>query len=126
MESHGHPSRQPIPFGLALTAGAGLVLMLTALGLGVANAEIANGGLIGFLFVAGLLLLITGIGIWTAVVRPFDHFDDINQPKDTGHGHGHDAPVPASEELLLPEGMQGSLEAGEAHSALPAGTGHAH
>ncbi len=115
---HGHPSRQPIPFGLSLAAGGGMTLMIVALGLGVANVGDSS-STVGFLFIAGLLLLIAGIGAWLAITRPFAHFDDINQPKDSGHGHGHSA---HEEELLLPDGMQPSLTAGEEHAALPATT----
>ncbi|MCK6579658.1 MAG: hypothetical protein L6Q98_16310 [Anaerolineae bacterium] len=124
MDSHGHPSRQPVAFGLALTAGGGLVLIIIALALGVVNNAAVEGGAVGYLFVAGLLLLIVGIVTWAAVVRPFEHFDDINEPKDSGHGHGaHEA---HGEDLLLPEGMQQSLPSGEGKAALPAAGGHAH
>jgi ABC-type nickel/cobalt efflux system permease component RcnA len=106
METQGHPSRQPIAFGLSLVAGGGLVLMMIALGVGVVNTAAADGGLVGTLFITGLLLLITGIGAWIAYTRPFDHFDDIEQPKDAGHGHDHDQDAQhADEAVLLPDGM---------------------
>lgn len=124
---HGHPSRQPIPFGLSLAAGGGLTLMIIALGLGVVNADAAESGGVGFLFIAGLLLLIAGVGAWLAVTRPFANFDDINVAKDTGHGHGHDS---HEEELLLPDGMEpvptAALPAGGEHAAATSASGHAH
>lgn len=124
MVEHGHPSRQPIPFGLSLAAGGGLILMVTALGLGVTQGDAANGSVIGLLFITGLLLLIGGVVAWIAVTRPFDNFDDINVPKDTGHGHGHDAGH-AEHEVLLPDGMTPTdtpvVTAGEGHAALTSG-----
>jgi hypothetical protein len=105
METQGHPSRQPIQFGLSLVAGGGLVLMIVALGVGVVNAEAANGGLVGTLFIAGLLLLIAGIGAWIGYTRPFAHFDDINEPKYTGHAHDHHDDHAEAEQVLLPDGM---------------------
>lgn len=77
-----------LTFGLAMTAGLGVILMIIALAIGVTQGESADGSLISFTLVLGLTLLIGGIIGWLIVVRPFDHFDDINVPKDTGHGHG--------------------------------------
>jgi len=44
-----------------------------------------------------VVLLIIGIGGWLVVVQPWRHFDDINQPLDDGHGHGH-----ATEQAIVP------------------------
>lgn len=84
------PTRNSTSFGLALTAGAGLILMILALGFGVVQSD-ANSTVIGITFAGGLLLLITGIGGWLAVTKPFAHFDDINLPKYTGHHDEHHA-----------------------------------
>ncbi len=90
----GNPTREPIPFGLALAAGGGLTLMIVALGIGVVQGVSADTNLIGLAFVGGLLLLIAGIIGWFSVVRPFANFDDINEPHYHGHHddhHGDDA-----------------------------------
>ncbi len=73
---------------LALTAGAGLILMMLALAIGVVQGEAADASTIGLTFAGGLALLVLGIGGWLALVKPFQHFDDINEPHYTGH---HDA-----------------------------------
>jgi ABC-type nickel/cobalt efflux system permease component RcnA len=77
----------PLTFGLALAAGLGLILMITALAVGVLQGASADSRAVGFALVAGFALLVCGIIGWLVVVRPFDHFDDINVPKDTGHAH---------------------------------------
>ncbi|MEP7290468.1 MAG: hypothetical protein ABI835_01740 [Chloroflexota bacterium] len=84
------PTRNPTSFGLALTAGAGLILMILALGFGVIQSD-ANGTVIGVTFAGGLLLMVVGIVAWLAMTKPFTHFDDINQPKYTGHHDEHHA-----------------------------------
>ncbi|PJF28214.1 MAG: hypothetical protein CUN53_01165 [Phototrophicales bacterium] len=102
----------PLTFGMALTGGIGLVLMIVALGIGVVQGESGNTGAVGLLFLGGLVLLIIGVGAWIAVTRPFAHFDDITQPKDTGHGHGSDD---HHEPEALVEGEKPALPAGESH-----------
>lgn len=89
-----------ITMGFALLAGAGVTLMIVALGIGVIQGTAADGGLIGLLFGGGLLALLAGAIAWYGVVRPDTHFDDINVPLDTGHGHGHDEH--ADEHALVP------------------------
>ena len=88
MSTHTDPMSKPVPFALSLTAGAGLVLMILALGFGVVQGADANSTVIGLTFAGGLGLLIIGIVGWLAAVQPFKNFDDINQPNFTGH---HDA-----------------------------------
>ncbi len=97
-----------LTLSLSFLAGAGLLMMITALIIGTINGESA-GTSVGLLFVLGIAALISGIGAWLAVARPFEHFDDINVPMDN-HPHGH--PVE---------------EHGEVHvmEALPASTGTA-
>lgn len=80
----------PLTFGLALTTGIGVVLMIVALGVGVVQGDAADSRAVGFAVLTGFVLLLVGFIGWLVVVRPFDHFDDINVPKDTGHGHEHD------------------------------------
>ncbi|MCU0463817.1 MAG: hypothetical protein MUF38_04535 [Anaerolineae bacterium] len=75
----------PVTLGLAILAGSGLTLMIVAGGIGV-----ITGSGVGLLFALGAIALIGGSVAWVAIERPFTHFDDINQPLDGGHGHGHD------------------------------------
>ena len=82
------PTRNPTTFGLALTGGAGLILMITALAVGVVDPA-TDDTAVGVALVGGLLLSIFGIVGWLVVVKPFDHFDDINEPKYTGHHDEH-------------------------------------
>jgi hypothetical protein len=77
-------------FGLSLTAGIGLVLMMGALMVGAVAAEQA-GSEVWFAFVIGLTLLLVGLIGWLVVVQPFAHFDDIDQPMEGEHSHGHDS-----------------------------------
>jgi hypothetical protein len=102
----------PLTFGTALTAGIGLVLMIVALGAGVAGGE-SSAGAVSLLFLGGLGLLVLGVGAWIAAVRPFEHFDDITQPKDAGYGHG------SHDNTHAPE-----LPAGQEAPALPSGGAH--
>ena len=86
MRYNNKQTGNPLTFGLALTAGLGVIVMITALAVGVVQGENANAGVITLALATGLALLIGGIVGWLIVVRPFDHFDDINVPKDMGHG----------------------------------------
>lgn len=89
MRYNNKQTSNPLTFGLALTAGIGVVLMIVALAVGVVQGESADSSAIGFAVLAGFTLLLVGLIGWLVIVRPFDHFDDINIPKETGHGHGH-------------------------------------
>lgn len=97
MATHGDDSIQPyntthltpVTLGLSLVAGAGVTAMITAAAIGVIQGAQADSRALGVLFVTGLVALIAGIGGWIGVERPFAHFDDINQPKDTGHHAEH-------------------------------------
>ncbi len=77
----------PLTFGLSLTAGTGIVLMITALALGVMHVAGENTSALGMIFALGVVLTVIGIGGWLSVTRPFTHFDDINQPVEDDHGH---------------------------------------
>lgn len=74
---------------LAMIAGLGMTLMMVAAGIGVIGGEQADGSTFGLMFVGGLALFVLGLGGWLGVVRPWETFDDINQPHYTGHHH-HD------------------------------------
>jgi hypothetical protein len=79
---------QPLPLGLALIAGGGFILMASALALGAIQGEEANTAAVTGAFVFGVALFFFGLIAWLVSVRPWEHFDDINVPMDTGH-HGH-------------------------------------
>lgn len=84
-------TNNPLTFGLAMTAGIGIILMVLALALGVIQGEAADANALGLLIVGGLILFIVGVAGWYGVVQPQRNFDDINVPIDTGH-HGHATP----------------------------------
>jgi len=80
----------PLNLGLSLAAGLGLTLMMIALGVGVTNDN--AGAFVGGAFALGVVLLLIGVIGWAAVLRPFDHYDDIDVPQYTGHHHdSHEA-----------------------------------
>ena len=87
MKTSRFKTDNPLLFGLSTLAYAGLIIMVLALAYGVVTGADANTSAIGSFFVLGLVLLLTGILGWVGVVRPFENFDDINVPLDTGHGH---------------------------------------
>jgi hypothetical protein len=76
----------PVTLGLAILAGSGMTLMIVAGAIGVITGQGVE-----LMFIIGTLALIGGGAAWMAIERPFTHFDDINQPLDGGHGHGHAA-----------------------------------
>lgn len=78
----------PLTLGLALIGGIGLILMIVALGMGVAVPD-ADASALGGLVLLGAMALLFGIVGWVIVVRPSAHFDDINVPKDI-HTHTED------------------------------------
>lgn len=80
-------NHHPIVLVVSLVAGLGFILMATSLGVGVIQGSSADANAIGLLFAAGLLLLILGGAGWLAIVQPYKHFDDINEPQYTGHHH---------------------------------------
>lgn len=85
-----HPSKSLV-VGLSFIAGAGLILMVTVAAVGAIQGEAASPESLGLLFALGVALLAGGVGAWLAVVRPFTHFDDINQPAPDEHHHdAHD------------------------------------
>lgn len=77
-----------LSIGMAFIAGIGLTLMVVAAGVGVVQGEAASSSLLGLMFAGGLVMLISGIVAWFVIVQPHHHFDDINVPEYTGHGHG--------------------------------------
>lgn len=76
-----------LSLGLSFVAGAGVILMILALGFGVTEGAAANGTSLTITFVGGLMLLILGVVGWYVVVQPQKHFDDINVAQYTGHAH---------------------------------------
>ncbi|MBE0688575.1 MAG: hypothetical protein IH587_00455 [Anaerolineae bacterium] len=85
MKTSRFKTDNPLIFGLSMLAGAGLITMILSLAYGVIVGADANTSAIGSFFILGLVLFITGVLGWVAVVRPFENFDDINIPMDTGH-----------------------------------------
>jgi hypothetical protein len=99
--SHNH---NPLVLVMAIVAGTGVVLMILAAAIGVIQGAAADGTLIGVLFVGGLGMLVAGSAAWVMLTQPQNHFDDISQPLDDGHGHGHDDH--ADEHAIVPTGEQ--------------------
>lgn len=87
------PSHNPhLVTGLSFAGGGGIILAIIGAAIGVVDPTI-DSRLVGALVLAGILMTIAAIIAWAAVVRPFDNFDDINEPLYHGHDHddhGHD------------------------------------
>jgi ABC-type nickel/cobalt efflux system permease component RcnA len=81
----------PLLFGLSFLGGAGVVVMIVVAAIGVIGGAAADSGTLGMFFWLGLALLLVGIVGWFGVTRPDKTFDDINQPLEDDHGHGHAA-----------------------------------
>ncbi len=107
----------PLTFGLSMVAGIGVILMITALAVGVIQPN-ANSYVIGMLLVGGLACFVVGVGGWLSVVRPFTHFDDITKPIEDDHGHGHAALPALTDEHGHP------IAAVDESAAETHGTGH--
>jgi len=90
-EHNTHTENQPSQltlYGLAMVGGLGITMMIVAATIGVIGGtelDPASTNLVGLTIVAGLLLLITAIGFWLGLVRPFTNFDDINVPAEPEH-----------------------------------------
>ena len=85
-----------------MIAGLGVILVLTALAIGVIQGTAADSSTVAITFVSDIGLFLIGAVGWFGLTQPQKHFDDINQPLDDGsHGHteSHDehAIVPAAE-----------------------------
>ncbi|MDZ4670952.1 MAG: hypothetical protein SH821_08785 [Phototrophicales bacterium] len=100
-----------LTLGLSLLGGLGMTLMIVGAGIGVIGGENADSTIVGIFVLSGLLMLISGIGAWLAVVRPWENFDDINEAHYHGHHH-EEAHHEASEDLL-------ALDASEPQHSLP-------
>jgi len=87
---------------MSMIAGLGLILILTALAIGVIQGTAADSSAVSVTFVSGIGLFLIGAIGWFGLTQPQRHFDDINQPLDDG-SHGHSEPhdehaiVPAAE-----------------------------
>jgi ABC-type nickel/cobalt efflux system permease component RcnA len=97
----------PILFGLSFMAGIGITLMIVVAAIGVIDGASADSASLGLFFWLGLALLVCGVVGWFGVTRPDQHFDDINQPLDDGHGHGHDE---AHDDHALPASTEKAIE----------------
>lgn len=100
MKYHYVVTKDLATFGLSLSAGFGLILIIVALAISVVIGETAA-YLVSGAIAVGLVLMVIGIGGWLIVVQPWRHFDDINQPLDDGHGH---AAEPHAEQAMVPAG----------------------
>ncbi|HYO88078.1 MAG TPA: hypothetical protein VER79_05485 [Candidatus Limnocylindrales bacterium] len=74
-------------FGLSMSAGLGLILIIIALAASVVAGEsVAYGA--SLVITVGLVLMVIGIAGWLILVQPWRHFDDINVALPDEHGHG--------------------------------------
>lgn len=85
MEARGKLTVEEV--AIAFLIGFGMLLMILAGGFGV-TLDNANPVVFGTIFWLGIAAFVIGVILWLAFLRPWTQFDDINQPKDTGH-HGH-------------------------------------
>jgi uncharacterized membrane protein len=76
-----------LQIGLAFVSGVGITLMVVAAAVGVVGG--VESAALGLLFAMGTAMLLTGIIVWFAVVRPDTRFDDINEPQYHGHHDEH-------------------------------------
>lgn len=93
MRYNNKQTSKPLSFGLAMTAGLGVVVMIFALATGGVQGASADSRAISLTLITGFTLLAIGFIGWLIIVRPFDHFDDINVPKEMGHGEHETAIV---------------------------------
>ena len=100
-----------LTLSLSLLGGLGMTLMILGASIGVIGGENADSTLVGIFVLSGFLMFVSGIGAWLAVVRPWEHFDNINEPHYHGHHH-EEAHHEASEDLL-------ALDAGVTENILP-------
>ena len=70
---------------IAFLIGVGLIMMMLAGCIGVALSSAANASFFGMMFLLGLLAAVFGTVLWLVYIRPWEQFDDINVPLDTGH-----------------------------------------
>ena len=70
---------------LAFLVGLGMLLMIVSGLVGAMFGPVANTALYGMLFAIGVLAFLAGLGLWLALTRPWEQFDDISVPHDTGH-----------------------------------------
>lgn len=89
-----------ITLGFSMLAGLGLTIMIAGAAVGVMGGTSADSNNFGVLIAAGVLMFIIGGGVWMSYVRPWENFDDINEPHYHGHHHHEEehAIVPAEDE----------------------------
>ena len=86
IEPVAHETNQtPLTVWLSMLAGGGMVLVIIGFIVGVIDQN--AGSTAGILIVTGAAAFIAGSAAWLGVVRPFENFDDINQPMYFGHDH---------------------------------------
>ena len=104
-ESAHNTGQNSLTLGLAMLAGLGMTMMIVAAGIGVVGGIDSDSALVGWLFIAGVAMFIVGGFGWSGVVRPWETFDDINQPLYHGHDHDdHEEPGEVNaEQPVLPE-----------------------
>ncbi len=95
-------NHSPAVLGMSMIAGLGVILIVLALGIGVIQTDTADNSGISLAFVSGIGLFIIGAVGWFGLTKPQQHFDDINQPLDDGHGHSHASAV--DEHAIVPAG----------------------
>ncbi len=100
ISSNPHPS----VLVMSLIAGFGVILVLTALAIGVIQGSTADTNLISLIFAGGVAFFLIGAAGWFGLTQPQKHFDDINIPMDTGH-HGHDH-AESHDTAIVPSGEQ--------------------
>lgn len=106
-----------LTLGMSLLGGLGMTLMILGASIGVIGGANADSSLVGLFVLSGFLMLVAGIGSWLATVRPWEHFDDINQPLYHGHHHEEVHHEPTADLLALDEGVA-------SENTLPAETTH--
>ncbi len=97
--NHSSAPSKSVLMGISFVAGAGIVLMIVALGVGAIQGTESDTGTFHLAIALGLLALIGGIIAWVGYVQPQKHFDDINVAQY--HGHHHD-PIPADTSAIVP------------------------
>lgn len=102
MQKSRFKTDNPLLFGLSFLAGIGVVIMIVVAAAGVIGGAGADSGSLGLFFWLGLALLVSGVVGWFGVTRPDKHFDDINQPLEDDHGHGHAHDEHHDDEHALP------------------------
>ncbi len=87
--ANGTETNSRLILGLAFLAGIGFVAMMTAIGIGVIQGLSADEEALGILFLIGTGAFVCGLFFWMVYVRPWERFDDINEPQYHSHHDKH-------------------------------------